>query len=110
MTMTINKKVGQVNMSAELLLAQPAMDALLDTLEKAVVSKMLRKLGSTEGVDAQVALNAWIELYSYNRIRNRLTQAVKMGQSAGKALETVWEQQTDYSIPVNIEERDDGEG
>ncbi len=100
--MTIDKMVGQVNMSAELLLAQPALNTLLDALEKMVVAKMFRKLGSTEVVDNQMALNAWIELYSYNRIRTRLTQAVKMGHSAGKSLETVWEQQ--------IEEREDGEG
>ncbi len=98
----IDKAVSQLNMSAELALVEPTLSLILTGLEEAVKTRMFRKIASGEITDTQVAVNAWTELYSYQRVRSRLTQAMKMGQSAEVKLNRTWSHQ--------IEENEDGEG
>ncbi len=89
----IDKALTQLSMSGELEVAQRAIEALLLSLEKAVHTKMFRWFGN-ETPSPEDALNAWVELHSYHRIRQRLTQALKMGQSASETLQPAWEDQT----------------
>lgn len=91
----IDHDLAQLTMSGELEVARPAIEVLVAGLEDQVRSKMFRVLNGAEGLTPHDALCAWVELHAYSRLRTRLTQALNMGQSAGKALENAWEPQTD---------------
>ncbi len=86
----IDAALTQLSISGELERARPAIEGLLAGLEVSVRSRVFRQVNSSEEFTAQEALNAWIELHAYNRLRMRLTQALQMGQSAGKTLEPAW--------------------
>ncbi len=90
----IDKALTQLSVSGELGVAAPAIEALVSGLEEAVHTKVFRMLGSELPPTTEEAMNAWVELYAYRRIRQRLTQALKMGQSASETLQPVWEEQT----------------
>ncbi len=91
----IDSALAQLTMSGELELARPAIESLVVGLEDQVRNKVFRALNSAEGLTPHDALCAWVELHAYSRLRTRLTQALNMGQSAGKALEGAWETATD---------------
>ncbi len=91
----IDHALSQLTMSGELELARPAIEALVAGLEEQVRSKVFRSLNGAEGLTPHDALCAWVELHAYSRLWTRLTQALNMGQSAGKALENAWETSTD---------------
>ncbi len=87
----IDKALTQLSVSGELGVAAPAIEALVAGLEEAVHTKVFRQLNTEDGLTEGAALNAWVELRTYQRIRQRLTQALKMGQSASETLQPVWE-------------------
>jgi len=87
----IDTALAQITMSGEHELARPAIETLLDGLETQVQNRVFRGLNGGEGLTPHDALVAWVELHAYSRLRTRLTQALNMGQSAGKALEGAWE-------------------
>ncbi len=91
----IDTALTQLSISGELERARPALEGLLTGLEASVRSRVFRQINSSEDFTAQEALSAWTELYAYNRLRTRLTQALQMRQSAGKTLEPAWDQQTE---------------
>lgn len=88
----IDRALTQLSVSGELQIAERAVNALLVGLEEGVHTKMFRLLGAEEEVAPEVALNAWVELHAYYRLRQRLTQALKMGQSASTTLEPIWKE------------------
>ncbi len=90
----IDKALTQLSMSGELGVAAAAIEALVAGLEEAVHTMTFRQLNGDRGLGEGEALNAWVELYAYKRIRQRLTQALKMGQSASETMQPVWEDQT----------------
>jgi hypothetical protein len=83
----LDKALAQVATSGELALALPALEAILHGLEQGVRNRLFCQLNTGEEVDPQAALRAWVELHTYHKLRTRLTQATRMGQSAGKRLE-----------------------
>ncbi len=87
----IDKALAQLSLSGELEVAERAVTALVTSLEEAVHARMFRKLASEEAVGPQEALCAWVELHAHQRLRQRLTQALKMGQSASETLVPAWE-------------------
>ncbi len=89
----IDTALAQLSLSGELAVAERAVTALVASLEEAIHTRVFRKLASEEPFPPEAALNAWVELHAHQRLRQRLTQALKMGQSASKALEPAWEQQ-----------------
>ncbi len=89
----IDKALAQLSVSGELEVAERAVTALVSSLEEAIHTRVFRKLASEEPFTPQDAMSAWVELHAHQRLRQRLTQALKMGQSASKTLVPAWEQQ-----------------
>ncbi len=88
----IDLALAQLSASGELEVAKRAVTSLVTGLEDAIHTRVFRRLGGEEPLSAEEALNAWVELHAYQRLRQRLTQALKMGQSASEALVPAWEQ------------------
>ena len=85
----IDRALAQLTMSGELELARPAIETLVTGLEDQVRLKVFRGLNGETGLTPHDALVAWVQLHAFSLLRTRLTQALKVGQSAGKTLEGV---------------------
>lgn len=67
--------------------ALPLITEMLDGLDKAVSRRVYTRISSGDGLPPEMAVEAWLERYAYHRLRTRLTQATKVGQSASGDLE-----------------------
>ena len=80
----IEKELVRLSVSGAVMAALPELEDMLAGLEQKVITQAMTSLARMEPMDA---LALWHELCAYRRIRNRLTSAVKSGQSASENLE-----------------------
>ena len=86
MTRAMDEALAKVVTSGEIAAAGPALNAVLDRLERAVTMRVFQRLNSGETLDPQFAVQAWMELHSYHRTRSSLTKVEVVGQSAGETI------------------------
>ena len=85
----IDRALSRLTISGELEMARPAVEALVSGLEEQVRLKVFRALNGEAGLTPHDALVAWVQFHAFSLLRTRLTQALNVGQSAGKTLEDV---------------------
>ncbi|MCH7944770.1 MAG: hypothetical protein IIC73_01965 [Armatimonadetes bacterium] len=75
--------------------AIPVVEEALVALQKTVSNRIFRVLASEAGLSPEIATAAWLEVYAYDRLRRKLTQQARIGQSASKELEPFMAGETD---------------
>ncbi len=86
MTGVMDEALVKVVTSGEIVAATPALNEMIDRLERAVIRRVFQRLNSGETLDPQFAVQAWMELFAHHRVRSSLTKAERVGQSAGETI------------------------
>ncbi len=86
MTGALDKALAKVVTSGEIEAARPALEEMIRRLERAVTMRVFQRLNSSETLDPQFAVQAWMELFAHARVRSGLTKVVTVGQSAGETI------------------------
>ena len=60
----------------------PMLDELLTVLEDATRKRVFRALDSPEGLDTQLAIQAWTEWRAYAKLRRAILRTEKRGRTA----------------------------
>lgn len=66
----------------------PVIEKSLTELQHSVSMRVFQLLSSGKPIPSDVAVQAWIEAWSYHRLLSRLTQATRVGETAGETLKT----------------------
>lgn len=82
----MDEALTRVVTGGEIAVAAPAINAMLEKLERAVTRRVFQRLNSGETLDPQFAVQAWMELFAHARTRSSLTRAQAIGQSASETI------------------------